>query len=49
MNKAEQEAKDRHEAWEKEQAAEGKIIHLPRTGATEKPDAAKAKKKPAGT
>lgn len=49
MNKAEQEAKDRHEAWEKEQAAAGRIIHLPRSGAPEKPDAAKAKKTPAGT
>ncbi|HEX6175887.1 MAG TPA: hypothetical protein VF089_17895 [Candidatus Binatia bacterium] len=50
MTKAEQEERDRQDAWEKEQAKAGNIIVLPRSGEPGAPDyvpPADGKKKPA--
>lgn len=51
MTKAEQEAREKHEAWEKDQAKQGHVT-LPRSGEPGAPDyvppkAAPDKKKPA--
>jgi hypothetical protein len=43
MTKAEQEERDRHEAWEKEQEKKG-VVHLPRESESTSPKPAETKK-----
>ena len=55
MTKSEQEAKEKHQAFEKQQAKDGIAVHLPRSGEPGSPDykapvkAAPAAKKAAKT
>lgn len=51
LSKAEQEKRDKHDAWEKQMAASGEMITLPRSGEPGAPDyvppsPASEKKKP---